>query len=269
MCKKLLIAAVAIVVGLTVVRHTSFGSWLQVWWHDARQSMERQIPPEAQVKRLANEIDKIDRDIKKNLSNLAGQKVDCQLLEERITSLRASQNQLKDDIAAMTRLLDSRTEKVSFKDVTYRATDLARKLDLATTLYTTRRGELKNKEELLAQKKQALEAAEQRITAMRDQKEQLRVSCEKLKTRIELLRLRQMEARVDLDDSQVGRCNELLGQLDTTLRKLDMEAKLQTDFGYRTTTPALDREPRSTEEILRAARRALQEEGDSVAAGQK
>jgi chromosome segregation ATPase len=269
MCKKLLVAAVAIVVGLAVVRHTQIGSLMQVWWHDIRTGVERQIPPEVQVKQLALEIDKIDRDIKKNLSNLAGQKVDCQLLEERIADLRGRQAQLKEDITAMAKLLDSKTEKVSFKDVTYRTPDLARKLDLATSLYTSRKAELKAKEQLLGDKKLTLEAAEQRIGAMRDQKEQLRVSAEKLKTRIELLRLKRMEARVELDDSQVGKCNELLGKIDEALRKSEMEAKLQADFGYRTATPGTDREPKSTEEVLKAARRALQEDGDSVASGQK
>src|SRR5258708_5090848 len=52
MCKKLVLAAVAILVGSMVVKHTSVGSLARVWWNDARQAVERQVPPETQIKRL-------------------------------------------------------------------------------------------------------------------------------------------------------------------------------------------------------------------------
>jgi hypothetical protein len=270
MCKKLLVAAVAIVVGMTVVKHTQLGSLLHVWWRDARTSVERQIPPEVQVKQLAIEINKIDADIKRNLSNLAAQKVDCQLLEERIAALRTGQKQLREDIVGMEKLVDSKTERVAFKDTTYRTGDLAQRLYNAATLYTTRKAELKAKEQLLGDKKLTLEAAEQRISAMRDQKEQLRVTVARLETRIETLRLKQMEARVELDDSQVGKCNEMAGKIDERLRRSEMEAKLLAENGYRTVSPILDREPKTTEEVLKAARRALEEDSDTaVATGKK
>jgi chromosome segregation ATPase len=261
MCKKLLIAAVALVVGLLVVRHTSLGSLIQVWWKDARAHVERQIPPEVQIKQLGVEIDKIDKDIKKNLSNLAAQEVECQMLEEKVVALRASQKQLKEDVSEMEKLLTApRTERVSFNGVTYRTAELTRKLDSAATLYKNRKAEVAAKEQLLADKKRTLEAAHQRISAMRDQKEQLRVTVARLETRLETLRLKQMEAKVDLDDSQVGKCNELAGKIEERLRKNEVEAKLQAEYGYRAASPILDREPKTTEEVLKSARQALQDD---------
>jgi chromosome segregation ATPase len=261
MCKKLLVTAIALVVGLSVVKHTQLGSLFHVWWKDARASVEKQIPPEVQIKQLAVEIDKIDKDIKKNLSNLAAQEVDCQMLEERVVALRNSQKQLKDDIAGMEKLLDNpRNERVSFAGVTYRPMELTRKLDSATTIYTSRKAELKAKEQLLADKKHTLDAAHQRISAMRDQKESLRVTVARLETRVQTLRLKQMETKVDLDDSQVGRCNELASKIEERLRKSEAEAKLQAEYGYRTVSPVLDREPKTTEEVLKSARKALQED---------
>jgi chromosome segregation ATPase len=272
MCKKLLIAAVALVVGLAVVKHTQLGSLIQVWWKDARASVEKQIPPEVQIKQLGVEIDKIDKDIKKNLSVLAAQEVDCQILEERVNALRASQKQLKEDVSAMEKLLDNpRTERVAYNGVTYRTPDLTRKLDSAVSMFNIRKAELKAKEQLLADKKRTLEAAHQRISAMRDQKEQLRVTVARLETRVETLRLKQMEAKVDLDDSQVGKCNELAGKIEERLRQREVEAKLQQEYGYRALSPVLDREPKTTEEVLKSARQALQEdEGpDKVAVEKK
>jgi hypothetical protein len=272
MCKKLLIAAVALVVGLSVVKHTSLGSLLHVWWKDARASVEKQIPPEVRIKQLGVEIDKIDREIKKNLSVLAAKEVECQMLEEKVTAQRAGQTQLKADISAMEKLLDNpRTERVAFNGTTYRTPELARKLDSAVRMYTAHKVDLKGKEELLAKKKETLDQAHQYISKMRDEKERLRVDVARLETRVETLRLRQMEAKVEFDESQVGKCNELAGKIEQELRKAEVEAKLHEDFGYRTRAQIFDREPKTTEEVLKSARQALQDEDapEKVAAGQK
>jgi len=84
MCKKLVIAAVAILVGTAVVKHTTIGSLVQVWWHDAKQAVERQVPPEVQIKQLAVEVSKIDADIKRNLSKLAQQEVEVQATDDAL-----------------------------------------------------------------------------------------------------------------------------------------------------------------------------------------
>jgi chromosome segregation ATPase len=260
MCKKLFVAAIALLVGVFVVRHTSWGSLLQVKWNDIRGSVEKQIPPEVRIKQLGVEIDKIDRDIKKNLSKLAAQEVDCQLLEEKVAALRGAQGQLKADISAMEKALDTpRNERVSFHGESYRTPELARKLDSAVHVYTGRKSELKAKESLLSEKKQALEEAHRYISKMRDEKERLRIDVARLETRVETLRLKQMEARVEFDESQVGKCNELAGKIEEQLRRAEVEAKLHEDFGYRTRTQVFDREPRSAEEVLKAARKALQD----------
>jgi chromosome segregation ATPase len=261
MCKKLLVAAVAVVVGLAVVKHTQLGSLLQVWWKDAKISVEKQIPPEVRIKQLGVEIDKIDRDIKKNLSRLAQQEADCQMLEEKVVALRASQKQLREDVAAMEKQLDQpKAERVAFNG---RTSDLARKLDAATNLYTSRKAELKAREELLAEKKRTLEEAHQSVSKMRDHKEQLRITVARLETRLETLRLKQMEAKVELDDSQVGKCNELASKIEEQLRRSEIEAKLQEKYGYRNAT-ASEQDAKTTEEVLKAARRALQDETDPV-----
>ncbi len=260
MCKKLLIAAVALVVGLSVVKHTQLGSLFHVWWKDARTSLEKQVPPEVRIRQLSHEIDKIDGDIKKNLSKLAAQEVECQMLEEKVHALRASQKQLKEDISAMEKLLDgARTERVSFNGTTYRTPELKRKLDSAVQAFTGRKTELKAREQLLAEKKQALEKAHQYISAMRDEKEQLRITVARLETRVETLRQKQMEAKVEFDESQVGKCNELAGKIEEQLRRAEVEAKLHEDFGYRTRAAIIDRD-RSTEEVLKSARQALQDD---------
>jgi hypothetical protein len=267
MCKRLFLAAVAIVVGVSVVRYTQLGTLLQVWWHDARASVEKAIPPEVQIKQLRLEIDKIDADVKQNISKLAKQEADCEKLEKDVVALRHTQRQLREGIAAMEKTLDSKTDRVVFEGAPYRPTELARRLDAATVRYTNGKGELKAKEQLLEEKKRALEEAHRRVSTMRDEKERFRVEVARLETWLETLKLQQMQDRVELDESQVGRCNALLSQLQARMRQMQIEARLQKDYGYTAPGQVSDRDQKSTEDVLKAARKALQEDKDPVAAG--
>jgi len=161
MCKKLVLAAVAILVGTAVVRHTSVGSLAHVWWHDAKKAVERQVPPEVQIKQLEVEVGKIDRDIKQNLSRLAGQEVDTQKLEENVASLKEEQKKLHASIEAMIATLKGHegNGRLTFNGREYSKSYLTSKLSTDTVRFQTRTAELASKEKLLDLKKQALEAA--------------------------------------------------------------------------------------------------------------
>jgi len=265
MCKKLVLAAVAILVGTAVVKHTSIGSLAQVWWHDAKQAVERQVPPEVQIKQLNVEVNKIDADIKRNLSNLAKQEVDTQKLDEDVAFLKESQATLKSEIAAMTKGLDTNTERVSIAGKEFRASYLARKLDGAVQTYERKKAELKSKEKLLTTKRDALEAAHARIGEMRDQKEQLRVTVANLETRLQLARLNatRNHATVDFDDSQVAKCNQLASEISQRLAVDEKTIELNSQYGYGPTQPKVE-EANPTAEVLKAAKKALQEEKEET-----
>jgi len=264
MCKKLVLAAVAILVGTAVVRHTSFGSLAQVWWHDAKQAVERQVPPEVQIKQLEVEVGKIDRDIKKNLSKLANQEVDTQALEENVAALKEAQSKLRADIEAMTKGLkgiEAATDRVTFNSRSYPARELTGKLDRTVALYEAKKAELKSKEQLLGLKKQALEAAHDRISAMADQKERLHTIIAKFQTRLELNRTAAVrsEVGIDLDDSQVGISNELAKKIDHELAVQEKELAVFAKYGYSNVAPKID-ETKPTADVVNAAEKALKDD---------
>jgi len=258
MLKKILIAAVAVVAGLVVVNRSSF---VRVMWHDAKTCMERQIPPEVQLKQLASEIDKIDMDIKRNISKLAAQEVSVNALEERLTAMKDHQKTLRGDVEAMRHNLEgARTEKVSFKGHSYPKTELTRRLDMALTDFTNLKDQVKSQELLLADKRRTLEAAHTRISEMRNKKEQFRLVAAQLETKLEQLKTQQMASHLDLDDSQVARCNELVQKIKTRLATDEATARILHDYGYNTVTPVVAPDQKSTEEVLKAARQALDDE---------
>jgi len=259
MCKKFVLAALAIFVGTTIIRHTGFGSLVQVWWRDARHAIERQVPPEVQIKQLDVEVGKIDRDIKQNLTRLAAQEVDYQALDANIVALRESQANLRTDIEVMTKGLEDKTERITFKGRNYRIGNLTRKLDTTVATYEAMKSELKSKEKLLETKKQALEAAHARIGEMRDQKEKLRVTVGQLEARLQLARLNATRTNVDLDDSQVTRCKQLADEINKRLAMEETEQKLQSEYGYCVPLPKFE-DVKPTADVLKAAKKALEED---------
>jgi predicted nucleic acid-binding Zn-ribbon protein len=267
MLKKLVLAAAAVAIGMFVVKSTSVGSLAQVWWKDARAAVERQVPPEVQLRQLSNEIDKIDRDVKKNISKLAESETEAQLLGDNVASLQVAVRPMKEDLASMTKSLDAKAERVVFNGTSYRTSDLVRKLDGALDTYEAKKVELKSKERLLDIKKQAIDAARSRITEMRDQKEHLRVAVAQLDARLQLARLNATRNHsVEFDDSQVARCKELAESISKRLMIDEKNASLQAEFGYAKEIPGTERETKPTAEILKAARAALKDENEAAVA---
>jgi chromosome segregation ATPase len=268
MCKKLIVAAVAILVGTAVVKNTSVGSLAQVWWRDAKQAVERQVPPEVQIKRLANEVSKIDADIKQNLSKLAQQEVDTQKLDDEVASLKDRQASLRAQIKDMTVALDANNaEFVSLGGKSMRSGSVARKLDLATATYQRHAGELKSKESVLAIKREALETAHTRIAEMTAKKEQLHTIVEDLEYQLQLVRLNATRTNaVELDDTQVNRCVQLANDIRERLKVQKVEAELNVKYGFTTPMPKVE-ESKSTADVLKAAKKALEDETEQRVAG--
>jgi chromosome segregation ATPase len=260
MCKKLFIAAVAILVGTVAVRHSSLA---KVWFQDLKQAVQRQVPLDTQIRQLKEEIGEIDKDVKKNLGKLAAQEAESEKLEKTIAALKDSQAGLQAEMTTMIKALDGKTESVSINGRAYRGSALAAKLERKTAEYEARKSELKSMEQLLETKKQGLEAAVGRIIAMREQKAKLAANVGQLESRLQVVRYHATRDNVsiDLDESKVGRCNELYTEIDDQLTLAEKTAQKFEQFGY-TQQPQVqpDETNKPTAEVLKAAKKALSPE---------
>jgi len=267
MCKKLCLAVGAVIVGLLVISFTSLGTLAKVKYNDWQQWADRQVPPETQLKQLRIETDQIDKDIKKNLGKLAAQEVEAERLENSLTALKEDQTKLRAEIAEMTKALDSKEQKVSFKGRTYRPSELALRLETKVNDYELRKTEVKTREQLLTAKRQSLDLAHQRITEMREQKEKLRVTIAMLETRIENVKLQRVDCPIEFDGSQVQKCNALADKLDRQLSEEEKTTELYKRYGFdKDKKSSSVREDKTIDEIQQAAKKALQDDDEKVAA---
>jgi len=262
MLKKILIAAVAVVVGLGVLAKVT-NIPVKNMFGDCCTSVRHMVPPEMQLKQLNSEIDNIDKDIKKNLSRLARMEVEVKDQDARLDAKRTHQAKLRAEITDLQKGLEARTEKVAFRGHSYRPSELTRRLDMTVTEFTSLKENIKAEETLVVEKKRTLEAAHNRITEMKNEKEKLRLVAAKLANHLEVVKLNQMQSQVaiDFDDTSVKRCQQLAADIETRLKTADEEARLLKDYGYSNKNPVVEN-GKSREEVLKAAKKALDNDND-------
>jgi DNA repair exonuclease SbcCD ATPase subunit len=259
MLKKILIAAVAVVAGLAVLNL----SLVKVWWKDCCHTTSRLVPPEVRLKQLNGEIENIDKDIRKNISNLARMEVQTEKLAKQLEEWRGQKDKLGANMEQMEQALEGRTEKVSFHGRSYRKSQLAEKLESSTSEFKLVSDQIKEQDKLVQEKKRTLETSLARLEKMRHQRNKLRVLSVRLSNELERLKIKQMETRVgDIDDSALTRCQQIADDIETYLREKENETRHLKEFGYETPESAFDKEPKSIDEVLKASRQARQEKDE-------
>jgi hypothetical protein len=266
MCKKLCIAVGAVIVGLLVITFTGIGTLMQVKWNETRNWMDRQVPPETQLKQLRVEIDKIDQDIQKNIKKVSAQEVEKDRLEANLAKLKDDQAALRVEITAMSKALDSNETPVVYNGRKMDKLLLASKLESKVADFERNKTEIKTREQLLVAKRQTLDLAHQRLREMKDQKEELRVLAAKLEARIEDVKLKQTTegCPVSLDDSQVAKCRALADKLDRQLSEAEKEQEMLDRYGYNKATTRPSHDEKTTDDVLKAAKKALQDDDEKV-----
>jgi hypothetical protein len=261
MLKKILIATVAVVIGLGVLAKVTKISPL-VMFGDCCKSVKNMVPPETRLKQLNAEIDNIDKDIKKNLSRLARMEVDVNMFEEKVKTDRNEQAHVRADIADMQKALEARKENVVFRKDTVSASRLTDRLDMAVERFKGLKERVKVQDQLLTDKKRTLEVAYNRISEMKNEKEKLRLLAVKLETHLEMVRLKQVQNQdIVFDNSAIDNAREIAKDVEVQLRTAEKNMELNAQFGYAEKTP-VEKPSKSREEVLKSAKRALQDDND-------
>jgi hypothetical protein len=259
MLKKLLIAAVAVIAGVLVIGKVTKVNPL-AFLGDCCKSITHAIPPEVRLKQLNHEIDNIDKDIQKNLSRLARMEVEVKMFEEQLDGKRDRQAHVKSDIRDMQKSLEHRTEKVAFHGKKVESSQLTNQLDMAVVEYTSLKEQVKAQEQLLVDKKRMLETAHTRISAMKNEKEKLRLLATKLATHLEMVKLKQVQnSEIAFDDSAISNAREIAKDVEVQLRTIEKTSELNARYGF-AEKPAVEKEGKSTDEVLKSARQALQDD---------
>jgi hypothetical protein len=104
---------------------------------------------------------------------------------------------------------------------------------------------------------------------MRKQKDDLQVAVAELEARLAALKAKQVERPIDVDDSQVNKCNVLLEQVRKTIKTEENKQKLLEELGPPSSTNDNDAgveappvKPKA--DVLDAAKKAIQDDDGKV-----
>jgi len=230
MFKKLLIAAVAVLVGLTVVTSpTWLGSLLRTKWKNCTTWARKQVPVETEIQRLRDEVARLSNVTRKHFSDLAEETVAVENLRKDVSTLEANLARQKKNILALKEDLATGEEFVKVGEGTYPKAQVKRQLSRDFEAYKVAEEHLKAKRDLLAAKEESLSAAREQLKAMQDQRETLRNELARLEAEYKKVRVAQTKSKFHLDDSQLSKVKAdieaLKRRIEIDKETLDLEAK--------------------------------------------
>jgi chromosome segregation ATPase len=218
MCKKIGIAALAIVAGVFIVKSTHLGAYARTAWDKVKSTAKSQVPLEFQIETLRSEVARLTPDMKSHCNTIAREMVEVQRLRNEVVDIRTNLDHQKELVRAMTQELKSGATKVVLNSRTYSADRIRDKLvrDLASCKRCS--DELRAKEQLLEARERGLEAAREQLSSMKAQKEQLEVKIAQLEADVKTLRVAQTQSNFQLDDSRLASIKAQLADIETQLK---------------------------------------------------
>lgn len=189
---------------------TSFG-----WMKD---SVKSSVPVEFEIERARRMVKNLVPDIRKNMHVIAKEEVEIERLDKEIARTetvmareKSEMMKLKDDLATKqpTYHYGGRTFTVS-----HVKTDLANRFER----YKTHDATLASLREIQTARRASLDAARQKLENMLAAKRQLEVDVEQLEAQYKMVEVAQTLSEHNIDDSQLGRVKELIGDIRSRLK---------------------------------------------------
>jgi septal ring factor EnvC (AmiA/AmiB activator) len=205
MFKKVLIASLAVVFGLAVVKGTWLGSHLCLKFNKARDWVQSQIPPEQEIARLRMELDNLSREDEKHFDTVARQIGEVKKLERQVDSSRKDLGKREASIRQMRDALVSATEQVSFNGHSYDRSDLLEQVRLDARTFQADEDTLKSKEEKLKAMRKNLQINLKKLNDLKVVRQQMATELSKLETTLAEERQAQAQANSTLDDASYQR----------------------------------------------------------------
>jgi len=234
MCKKIGLAAIAVVAGLFILNSTHLGSYARTAFHKVRTAAKKQVPLEFQLESIRTEAAQLIPDMRKNLSLIAHETVAVQNLRDEIHDIQANLDKQKDHVRAMRDDLKSGDQKVVYNNRPISADRLREKL--ATQLNQTKRCQesLEAKTALLEAREKSLDTAREQLASMKAQKEQMEVQIAQIEAELKTLRLAQTRSSFQLDDSRLSRIKGALADVRNQMKVQQTEAVLLGEWDNET-----------------------------------
>jgi DNA repair exonuclease SbcCD ATPase subunit len=227
MCKKILIAVVAIVVGLAVVKGTWFGSHLKHTFRSVGQNLQDRVSPEQEISRLRMELASLKQDDEKHLDKVARMEVAVNKLQSEINDIKT--NLAKEE----SRIRGLHTELAGSEFVVHNGSKVTKdELRLEALAFQAAEENFKSKEKNLEAKKKHLSIEKTKLTELRTVREKMATELQQMETLLAEERQADATRSVTIDDSKYQRLRKDMESVKERIEVLRKKRQLRGELGW-------------------------------------
>jgi septal ring factor EnvC (AmiA/AmiB activator) len=245
MFKKVLIATLAVVFGLAVIKGTWIGSHFRLNCSKVRAWVKDRVPPEQEISRLRMEIDNLARNDEEYYDKVAKQKVEVSKLERGVEALKKDLGRRETSIREMRESLTGTGEYVNFNGSRYERTSLVEQVRLDARAFQADENTLRSKEEKLKAMKRNLSINLKKLNDLKVVRQQMSTELQNLETALAEERQAQAQAESTLDDANYQRIRK---DMDTIRDKIELLKTKRELKGEASNGPVRASEKRRTED---------------------
>ena len=161
--KKILVIGVLVLGGLWACRKTNLCSYASTLWNKGRQAVKAEIPRQFELDRIANEIDKLDNDLRAMLGPIAERKAELNQLNEDIEKSTARRDHAR-ALLTLTQQVEAGTQPITWNESRYTLDEAKARLAEDFATFKALDASLKSRKQLLAAQQQNIHLAEVQLS---------------------------------------------------------------------------------------------------------
>ena len=230
-----LIAALAYV----LVGHGS-GAWSYVTTASRvfKDKVRSNVPLEFELERAKTMITGLIPDVRENMLVIAQEEVGVEQLREQIERGESELKQRREELMALRGQLEGGATKISLGASTATTDKVKGELARGFSRYQMAESTLSSRRQLLAAREQALEAARTKLATMLSSRRDMEVQVENLQAQLKTQQSRTMSSSLDVNDSEVVRCQALINEVRARMEVADRLFACEGDLTFMTSSVA-------------------------------
>jgi chromosome segregation ATPase len=206
MCKKVLIAALAVVVGLAVLgmTGTKVGGLIRLKWNQVREHAKEQVSPETEIQLIEQRLDQLKNDDRRFVDQIVRYDMKADDMRKQVAATRTRFDKLDGEVRDMFVSLKTEGEKVSYRDLTFTRREMQKQVHQDGEKLQVLEGQLKAEEGQLKELTETRNLYEKRLSELRTERESLKTEVQRIRNTLLQERLAQEKGKIENDDGGLG-----------------------------------------------------------------
>jgi chromosome segregation ATPase len=245
MLKKVVIAGLAVVVGVVVLAFVSpaLFDWVCHQGKAVKEGAEDLVPLQQRIEILRDKLHELVRNKSTYYDQAAKQSVEVEKLTGDVATSTKNLADQWSKIEAIRNDLDNEKTRFIYRGVEYKRAEVEKQLKQDFDSYKTAEAALDAKKDLLSAKKQALEAARSQLANMESLNTEMEARLEQMKADLERVQMREAQKGEKPDDTGYASLKADMDKVADKIAEREKALDLRAEFDKGPIDPRVDKAP--------------------------